>query len=191
MDEALRQLESSLAPGEFDPARAERSFVLAMADATAATVMPGLVATLARDAPGVSIRVLPLTTRDPRQLLDDGQVDLAVGYFPAVLADLTAHMVRAALANPTLCGLYHVAAAGETTWNGYARHVLGFAHDLGLSLRATADTVDPVATSAFPTPARRPHNSRLDTTRLRESFGLELPRWQSGVERMLREVLGR
>ncbi len=90
VDEALRQLESTLAPGAFDPARAERSFVLAMADATAATIMPGLVAILAKDAPGVSIRVRPLTTRDPRQLLDEGQVDLAVGYFPVVLAALTA-----------------------------------------------------------------------------------------------------
>ena len=61
-----------------------------MADATAATIMPGLVAILAKDAPGVSIRVRPLTTRDPRQLLDEGQVDLAVGYFPVVLAALTA-----------------------------------------------------------------------------------------------------
>lgn len=87
---ALRQLESSLAPGEFDPAHADRSFLLAMADATAATVMSGLVAILGREAPGVNIRVRPLTTRDPRPLLDEGRVDLAIGYFPAVAADLTA-----------------------------------------------------------------------------------------------------
>ncbi len=90
VSDALRQLEGALAPGDFDPARAEQSFVLAMADATAATLMPGLVEILARAAPGVSIRVVPLTTRDPRPLLDEGQADLAVGYFPAVLADLTA-----------------------------------------------------------------------------------------------------
>ena len=65
------------------------TFVLAMADATAAELMPGLVEIIERDAPGVSMRVLPLTTRDPRQLLDEGQMDLAVGFFPAVLADLT------------------------------------------------------------------------------------------------------
>ena len=108
-----------------------------------------------------------------------------------LLADLTAHMARAALRDASLCGLYHAAAAGETTWNGYARHVLAFAHQLGVPLRAGADAVDRVPTSAFPTPARRPHNSRLDTTRLREAFGLQLPSWQSGVERMLREVLDR
>jgi len=108
-----------------------------------------------------------------------------------LLADLTAHMARAALRDPALCGLYHAAAAGETTWNGYARHVLAFAHQHGVALRATPQAVDPVPTSAFPTPARRPHNSRLDTSRLREAFGLQLPPWQAGVERMLREVLDR
>lgn len=90
VSDALRQLESSLVPGAFDPARGERSFVLAMADATAATVMPGLIEVLEQEAPGVTIRVVPLTTRDPRRLLDEAQADLAVGYFPAVLADLTA-----------------------------------------------------------------------------------------------------
>jgi len=61
-----------------------------MADATAAEVMPGLVGTMEHDAPGITVRVLPLTTRDPRKMLEDGTIDLAVGYFPAVIADLTA-----------------------------------------------------------------------------------------------------
>jgi DNA-binding transcriptional LysR family regulator len=69
---------------------ATQSFTLAMADATAAVVMPSLVEILESDAPGISVRVVPLTTRDPRRLLDEGTVDLAVGFFPAVLADLTA-----------------------------------------------------------------------------------------------------
>ncbi len=88
--EALAQLQESLAPGHFDPTTAESTFVLAMADATAATLVPDLVKILEREAPGVAIRVLPLTTRDPRRLLDDEAADMAVGYFPAVLADLTA-----------------------------------------------------------------------------------------------------
>ncbi len=88
--DALRQLETSLAPGDFVAAQASNTFVLAMADATAAELMPGLVEIIEADAPGVSMRVLPLNTRDPRRLLDDGQMDLAVGFFPAVLADLTA-----------------------------------------------------------------------------------------------------
>lgn len=90
VSDALRQLESSLVPGDFTASEANNTFILAMADATAAELMPGLVEIIERDAPGVSMRVLPLTTRDPRRLLDEGQVDLAVGFFPAVLADLTA-----------------------------------------------------------------------------------------------------
>ncbi|MEO7392049.1 MAG: LysR family transcriptional regulator [Ramlibacter sp.] len=88
--DALRQMEASLAPADFVASEAANTFVLAMADATAAELMPGLVEIIERDAPGVSMRVLPLVTRDPRSLLDEGQMDLAVGFFPAVLADLTA-----------------------------------------------------------------------------------------------------
>ncbi|MFS2035942.1 LysR family transcriptional regulator [Polaromonas sp. CT11-55] len=88
--EALQQLQESLVPNEFVPGQASTTFVLAMADATAAELMPGLVETLEREAPGVSIRVVPLTTRDPRRLLDEETCDLAIGYFPSLLADLTA-----------------------------------------------------------------------------------------------------
>lgn len=87
---ALQQLHESLIPNEFVPAQASGTFVLAMADATAAELMPGLVATLEHEAPGLTMRVMPLATRDPRPLLDDETYDLAVGYFPSVLADLTA-----------------------------------------------------------------------------------------------------
>ena len=88
--DALRQLESSIVPGQFIPAEANTSFNVAMADATAAELMPGLVETMEREAPGVTVRCQPLTTRDPRRLLDEGQIDIAVGFFPAVVADLTA-----------------------------------------------------------------------------------------------------
>lgn len=96
--DALRQMEASLAPGDFVASQAVNSFVLAMADATAAELMPGLVEIMERDAPGISMRVLPLTTRDPRPLLDGGEMDLAVGYFPAVLADLTAQAQQGGMA---------------------------------------------------------------------------------------------
>lgn len=88
--EALQQLQSSLMPSEFVPAEANTSFVLAMADATAAELIPVLTDILEQEAPRVSLRVVPLTTRDPRRLLDEESCDLAVGYFPSVLADLTA-----------------------------------------------------------------------------------------------------
>lgn len=87
---ALAGLQQSLAPGAFDPAQSDTTFVLAMADATAAELMPGLVQRIELNAHGISMRVLPLTTRDPRLMLQEERVDLAVGYFPAVLADLTA-----------------------------------------------------------------------------------------------------
>ncbi len=88
--EALDQLERSLVPVEFVPGQARNSFVLSMADATAAELVPGLVEILEAEAPGVALRVLPLSTRDPRRLLDEEATDLAVGYFPSVLADLVA-----------------------------------------------------------------------------------------------------
>ena len=88
--EALAQLQSSLIPNEFVPAEANTSFVLAMSDASAAELIPGLTETLEKQAPRVTLRVVPLTTRDPRSLLDEEACDLALGYFPSMLADLTA-----------------------------------------------------------------------------------------------------
>jgi dTDP-4-dehydrorhamnose reductase len=82
-----------------------------------------------------------------------------------------------------------VVAAGETSWHGYARHVIGFARALGRPIRVAADAIDAVPSSAYPTAAARPLNSRLDTTRLRTTFGLELPPWRVGVDRMLTEIL--
>ena len=88
--DALGQLRESLTPGTFDPALARNAFVIAMADATAAQVVPGLVDILEHEASGVNLRVLPLTTRDPRNLLESGAADLAIGHFPGVIAELTA-----------------------------------------------------------------------------------------------------
>ena len=88
--DALQQLRESLAPGGFDPAKAHNAFVLAMADATAAKLVPGMMDILENEAPGVNLRVLPLTTRDPRDLLESGMADLAIGHFPGVLAELGA-----------------------------------------------------------------------------------------------------
>ncbi len=106
-----------------------------------------------------------------------------------LIADVTAHAIRQALRDDACCGTYHLAAAGETTWNGYARFVLETARALKPDLAIKAQDVAPVPTSAFPTPARRPLNSRLDTSDLRSTFGLNLPHWQHGVRRMLAEIL--
>ncbi|TAG34633.1 MAG: dTDP-4-dehydrorhamnose reductase [Polaromonas sp.] len=106
-----------------------------------------------------------------------------------LLADVTAHAIRQVLLRAQDAGLYHLVASGETTWNGYAKYVLRQSQSISPAINIKAKEVAAVATSAFPTPARRPHNSRLDTTRLQATFGLKLPDWRLGVTRMLTEIL--
>ena len=125
--------------------------------------------------------------RDRLTVIDD-QIGAPTG--AELLADLTTHALRTALSRPEVAGTYHAVASGETSWHGYARHVIEFARARGEAIKVAPDTIDPVATSAFPTPARRPGNSRMNTTKLRETFGFTLPDWRAGVERMLTETLG-
>ena len=106
-----------------------------------------------------------------------------------LLADVTAHAIRHLHRQPQDAGLYHVAAAGETNWNAYAKYVLAQAQQLSPAIKITALEVAPVPTSAFPTPAVRPHNSRMNTRKLQTTFGLTLPHWQQGVARMVAEIL--
>ncbi|PZL97220.1 dTDP-4-dehydrorhamnose reductase [Pantoea graminicola] len=104
-----------------------------------------------------------------------------------LIADSTAHAIRVALNDNGVAGIYHLIAAGETTWHAYASKVIEFAKQQGTELSVQA--INPVPTSAFPTPARRPGNSRLNTAKFQRTFGLTLPDWTSGVERMLLETL--
>jgi dTDP-4-dehydrorhamnose reductase len=124
-----------------------------------------------------------------------------------LLADVTAHIIARCRANAaaharlnthanggasadpqTFSGIYHCAAAGQTTWFDYANHVLSSAVAINPAIKIRAKVL-PVPTSAFPTPAQRPHNSRLNSTKLQHTFGLNLPHWQAGVSRMLTEFL--
>jgi dTDP-4-dehydrorhamnose reductase len=123
--------------------------------------------------------------RDALSVIDD-QIGAPTG--ADLVADITAHAICAAQREPQLGGTYHAVAAGETSWHGYARFVIDWACAQGLPVRVAADAIRPVPTSAYPTPARRPLNSRLATEKLRRSFGLTLPKWQAGVERMLAEA---
>ncbi len=125
-------------------------------------------------------------SRDALSVIDD-QIGAPTG--ADLLADLTAHLVRMATARPELGGTYHAVAAGETSWHGYAKHVIEFARRAGDPIRVPSDAIRPIPSSAYPQAAPRPRNSRLDTRRLRETFGMTLPPWQDGVERMLREIL--
>jgi len=108
-----------------------------------------------------------------------------------LLADVTAHAIRGTLAKPELAGLYNLVAAGQTTWFDYARHVIEWARSQGTSIKVAPDAISAVPTTEYPTPAKRPLNSRLDTRKLQHAFGLSLPHWQAGVERMLTEHLGK
>jgi dTDP-4-dehydrorhamnose reductase len=124
--------------------------------------------------------------RDKLSVIDD-QIGAPTG--AELLADVTAHALRAALLQPALGGTYHAVAAGETSWHGYARFVIDWARQHGHAIKVAPEAVAPIPTSAYPTPAKRPLNSRLATDKLRSAFGLALPPWRAGVERMLTEVL--
>jgi dTDP-4-dehydrorhamnose reductase len=108
-----------------------------------------------------------------------------------LIADVTAHAIRRVLntQNISFGGVYHLVASGETTWHGYASHVIEMAKAIKPELDWKVDDIAPVPTSAFPTPAARPLNSRLCSEKLQQAFGLLLPPWQRGVERMLAEIL--
>lgn len=106
-----------------------------------------------------------------------------------LLADVTAHAICHVAQHPQHLGLYHCVAAGETTWHAYAQWVVEMARQLQPELALRVRAIEPVASDAFPTAARRPHNSRLDTTKLQTQLGLRLPHWQQGVRRMLQEIL--
>jgi dTDP-4-dehydrorhamnose reductase len=108
-----------------------------------------------------------------------------------LIADVTALALQRLRAKQgsDLRGVYHLVAAGETTWHGYASHVIAEAKRLSPTLDWKVAEVAAVPTTAFPTPATRPLNSRLSTDKLQEAFGLVLQPWQQGVDRMLAEIL--
>ncbi|MBQ0206318.1 dTDP-4-dehydrorhamnose reductase [Citrobacter portucalensis] len=103
-----------------------------------------------------------------------------------LLADCTAHAIRVALNKPEVAGLYHLVASGTTTWHEYAGFVFNESRKAGIELALT--TLNAVPTSAYPTPARRPSNSRLNTQKFQQNFDLVLPHWEMGVKRMLTEL---
>lgn len=105
----------------------------------------------------------------------------------ALLADCTAHALLKAIRNPELAGLYHLVASGQTTWYEYTKFIINQAQALGKDLVAVE--IKPITTAEYPTPAVRPHNSRLNTTKFCNSFGLVLPEWQQGVSRMLYDII--
>lgn len=104
-----------------------------------------------------------------------------------LIADVTAHAIVQARRDGD-SGTYHLAASGVTSWHDYARFAIAHARAHGWPIKVADKAIAPVATDAFPTPARRPGNSRLDTGGLQQRFGLTLPDWKLGVARMIDEL---
>ena len=110
----------------------------------------------------------------------------------ALLADITAHLVRQyqqAGADSFPFGLYHVTGAGSTNWCEYAQFVIQQALAAGKVLKATPQNILPITTAQYPTPAKRPTNSRLSCQRFEQAFGLQLPSWQAGLQHILQQIL--
>ena len=110
-----------------------------------------------------------------------------------LIADITAFMLQRLKYDKELAakasGIYHLVAAGETTWHAYAQFVLAKAASLGVPLKTDAANVRPISSAEYPVPARRPVNSRLNTDKLQRTFGLYLPPWEYQAERMLQEII--
>jgi len=125
--------------------------------------------------------------RDELRVIDD-QVGAPTS--AALIADISVRAMAAAIeGRPLASGIYHLVSSGETSWNGYARFVIENAMQRGIAVKATPERVLPVPTSAFPTPARRPLNSRLSTAKLRAALGVDLPDWRIGVLETLEAVI--
>jgi len=125
--------------------------------------------------------------RDHLRVIDD-QIGAPTG--AELIADVTAHAIRTVQARPELAGIYHLVASGETSWHAYARFVIEHAREAGQYIRVLPEHVEPIPTTAYPTPARRPLNSRLSTGKMQAAFDLHLPDWRVGVQRMLDELWG-
>ena len=131
--------------------------------------------------------MLRLAQQRERLSVIDDQIGAPTG--ADLIADVTAHALRAAVVDASLAGTYNLVASGETSWHGYATRVIEFARRSGVAVTVPSDAIEPVPTSAYPLPAPRPANSRLDTSKLRSTFGLVMPPWEAGVDRMLESLL--
>ncbi len=106
-----------------------------------------------------------------------------------LLADVTAHAVQDIKTHTDHSGIYHLTASGETSWYGYAKFLIETAKLSYPKLKLDPRVIEAIPSEGFPTPAKRPHNSRLDTSKLRSTFNLHLPDWHDGVTRVLTELL--
>ncbi len=126
--------------------------------------------------------------RDSLKVVND-QIGAPTG--AELLADVTAHTLRTALQRPDVSGLYHLTANGHTSWHAYAQLIFEQSRKLGFKLKIHPDQLISIPSSEFPTQAKRPLNSCLNTQKLRNTFNLSLPTWETPVIRSLTEILAR
>lgn len=124
--------------------------------------------------------------RDNLKVVND-QIGAPTG--AELLADITAHTVRTALQHPDVSGLYHLAADGYTSWYAYARLIFEQAQIFGFELKIQPDQLISIPSNEFPTLARRPLNSRLNTQKLQTTFNINLPSWETPIRRTITEIL--
>ena len=108
-----------------------------------------------------------------------------------LIANATRQLLEAMLAAPASdprWGLYHLAASGQTSWFYYAQYVLTQARERGWPIKVPPDGIEAIATADYPVAAPRPHNSKLDTSKIRQTFNLVLPDWTEGVDDVLAEL---
>lgn len=108
----------------------------------------------------------------------------------SLIADVTALAIRDSVRRGASVpdGVYHLVASGETNWHAYASHVIETARRAGKPIRVAPDAIRAISSLEYPTPAKRPANSRLDTHKLRTTFGLNLPHWKTGIDHVLQQI---
>lgn len=108
-----------------------------------------------------------------------------------MLADVTFKIVDTIIKNKNFndYGTYHVTSDGETNWHQYASLITSELIKLDIKIKSKPDQIHPILTSEYPTAAKRPLNSRLNTDKLKKTFMLELPHWESEVKRVLKEII--
>ena len=126
--------------------------------------------------------------RDSLKVVND-QIGAPTG--AELLADITAHTVHEALQRPEVSGLYHLTADGHTSWHTYARLIFEQAQESGFELKIQPEQLISIPSNEFPSAAKRPFNSCLNTQKLQETFNLNLPLWETSVRRTLKEIMAK
>jgi dTDP-4-dehydrorhamnose reductase len=125
--------------------------------------------------------------RDELRVVDD---QFGVPTAARLIAEVTAACIgRLATGSPPSSGVYHLAPHGETTWCRFARAILAAARERGVPLRCSPENVVGIGTADYPLPARRPANSRLDTTKLETALNIRLPEWQDDVPAVVAAIV--